>query len=189
MVKKTTTAIATRPICEMCQEMVSVVLGRCFDCWCSIENYCKNCHSYTCLHARKMEQDKTEQRLKHKADRKAAAANRVFKPHLTMNEVYASTRPQVGTSQSQCPLCGLIFSADGNCEKHKPYARSPEEEGKRGRVAKREGCTHPKDLGMVGIPRDDGVLVWGFRSEDSRDELVKRMAKARAARGSKEGKT
>lgn len=186
MVRKTTTTTATRPICEMCQEVVSVVLGRCFDCWCSIENYCQPCHSYTCLHARKMAQDKTEQRLRYKADRKAAAATRVFKPKLTMCELYATTRPQIGTSQSQCSQCGLIFSADGNCEKHKPYTRSPEDEGKRGRVAKRTECTHPKELGMVGIPRADGVLVWGFRSEDSRDELVKRMAKARAARGTKQ---
>lgn len=75
-----------------------------------------------------------------------------------------------------------MFTADGPCEDHKPYARAPEDAGKRGRVAVREECTEPASLGMTGIPRSDDIIVWGYRDENAYQERLDRMAKARAAR-------
>lgn len=99
-----------------------------------------------------------------------------------MREATRQDRPQMNTSQSQCVKCWRMFSADGVCEQHKPYARSPEDQGKRGPVAEREACTEPKKLGMTAIEREDGIAVWGFITEEEQQNRLERMQKARAAR-------
>lgn len=99
-----------------------------------------------------------------------------------MREATKQDRPQMNTSQAQCTKCWLMFSADGVCEQHKPYARSPEDQGKRGRVAERDACTPPQELGMTAIERSDGIAVWGFITEEERINRLSRMEIARTAR-------
>lgn len=111
-----------------------------------------------------------------------------MKGYTLRREATRKDLPLMNTNQAQCMLCYRIFTADGICEQHKPYARAPEDEGKRGRVALRGSCTEPDELGMVGIPRADGVVVWGFRTEDAHQERIDRMANARAARKPKGSK-
>lgn len=102
-----------------------------------------------------------------------------------MREATKQDRPQMNTSQSQCVICWRMFSADGPCEQHKPYARSAEDQGKRGPVAERSGCTSPQELGMTPIEREDGIAVWGFITEEEKLNRLERMEKARAARNAK----
>lgn len=99
-----------------------------------------------------------------------------------MREATRKDRPSMNTSQAQCCLCWRLFSADGVAEQHKPYARAPEDIGKRGRVAVRDGCTVPAELGMTPIERNDGVAVWGFTTEEEYANRLGRMDKARSAR-------
>jgi hypothetical protein len=51
-------------------------------------------------------------------------------------------------AEAQCPICWRIFTRDGVCEKHKPYAspKTPE-------------CKDPATLGFVRRDRR-GVAVW-----------------------------
>lgn len=101
-----------------------------------------------------------------------------------MREATKADRPTMGTSQAQCMIkgCYKMFSADGVAEQHKPYARAPEDMGKRGRVAERAACTDPAQLGMTPIERPDGVTVWGFITEEEYLNRLDRMDTARSAR-------
>lgn len=101
-----------------------------------------------------------------------------------MREATKADRPLMGTSQAQCMIkgCYKMFSADGVAEQHKPYHRAPEDMGKRGRVAERDSCTDPVQLGMTPIERPDGVTVWGFISAEEYANRLDRMSTARSAR-------
>lgn len=106
-----------------------------------------------------------------------------------MREATRKDLPKQGTNQSQCVLCWRIFDCDGNAEKHKPYARAAEDSGKRGRVAEREECTLPSELGMVGRERaGDGVVIWSNTDDEAYAARMLLMEKARIARKAKTGK-
>lgn len=99
-----------------------------------------------------------------------------------MKEATRADRPAIGTVQSQCVLCWKIFSSDAACESHKPYARLPGDP-ETGRIAEREACTEPSELGLVGRDRGDGVRVWGVTSDEEMELKRQRLEKARASRG------
>lgn len=50
-----------------------------------------------------------------------------------------SVRVELTGRQAQCVLCGLVFTSDNGCEKHKSY------NGRGGAAS----CVHPSTLGMV----------------------------------------
>ncbi len=49
------------------------------------------------------------------------------------------SRVELTGRQAQCVLCGLIFTSDNGCERHKSY------NGRGGKAS----CVHPSTLGMV----------------------------------------
>lgn len=99
-----------------------------------------------------------------------------------MRKATKADRPRIGTAETQCSICWEMFSSDTLCEMAKPYARHPDDTNTVGRIAVRDKCTPPEELGLFCRDRGDGVCVWS--SEE--DEAVKeRMAKARQARKKK----
>lgn len=99
-----------------------------------------------------------------------------------MREANRSDRPVIGTIQTQCVMCWKMFASDAICERQKPYARLPEDEGKVGRIAERSSCIDPLALGLIARERADGCLVWGLMDDEEAERRSATMAKARAAR-------
>lgn len=97
-------------------------------------------------------------------------------------EATKADRPVIGTIQTQCCVCWRMFASDSICEKTKPYARLPEDEGKVGRVAERAECTLPSALGLISRVREDGIIVWGVTTDEEMERRAETMVKARAAR-------
>lgn len=58
--------------------------------------------------------------------------------------------------QAQCPLCGLVFTSDASCERHKSY------NGRGGKAS----CVHPSTIGMVErergwtLPLPESAKTW-----------------------------
>lgn len=100
-------------------------------------------------------------------------------------EATRADRPVIGTIQTQCVVCWKMFASDAICERQKPYARLPEDEGRKGRIAERDGCIDPASLGLIARERTDGVLVWGLTSDEEIERRTEQMAAARVARAKK----
>lgn len=97
-------------------------------------------------------------------------------------EAERSDRPVIGTIQTQCVVCWKMFASDSICERQKPYARLPQDEGKVGRVAERSECTDPSALGLIPRVREDGVIVWGVTTDEEMERRALTLGKARTAR-------
>lgn len=99
-----------------------------------------------------------------------------------MREATKKDRPKIGTIQAQCILCWRIFASDSICERTKPYARLPEDEGRKGRISERVSCIDPLELGLIARERTDGVIVWGLVDEEEAVRRSVNLAKARTAK-------